>query len=413
MLRSLLLVFILALTGSPAPAQTKASLEVMHWWVSAGEAAAIAEVRAAFEKRGGTWVDLPSSGYPEVRQSAMERIVAGYPPAVMQWLAGPDLESLRELHLITETEPIADRDGWNDIMYPFVRQLAGRDGSFVALPVSIHGENWAWYNSNIYSSLGLTFPQSWPQFLRQAPQIQAAGYVPLAIGDEDWQLRILFSAILVGIAGPDAYRAILINKNTERLRDSAVRATFDTFRQLRAFVDAGHAGRTWNDATAMVADGRAAAQIMGDWAKGEFTAVGLMPGEGYECRLAPAATTAYITVVDMFLLGNMTDPETVAAQSTFAQTVVSPKVQIAFAKAKGSIPILKNLKDTARQLDACAALGVAALQDPEAFLPTVNLFDDGAYVASLSAAIRNIWIKPAMSTEEAIDHFADALTTDQ
>ena len=36
--------------------------EVIHWWTSGGEAAAIKEFAAAYTKAGGTWVDTPVAG---------------------------------------------------------------------------------------------------------------------------------------------------------------------------------------------------------------------------------------------------------------------------------------------------------------------------------------------------------------
>ena len=49
---------------------------------------------------------------------------------------------------------------------------------------------------------------------------------------------------------------------------------FDQMRTMRGFVDKNFSGRDWNLATAMVMNGEAAFQIMGDWAKGEFLAAG-------------------------------------------------------------------------------------------------------------------------------------------
>ena len=48
-----------------------------------------------------------------------------------------------------------------------------------------------------------------------------------------------------------------------------------TFEALRPLVDEGSPGRNWNDATNLVITGKAAAQVMGDWARGEFALAGL------------------------------------------------------------------------------------------------------------------------------------------
>jgi len=48
----------LAATALVAASSTSATeLEVMHWWTSGGEAAAVGELAKAFDASGNTWVD--------------------------------------------------------------------------------------------------------------------------------------------------------------------------------------------------------------------------------------------------------------------------------------------------------------------------------------------------------------------
>ena len=49
------------LMGSSAHADDK-SVEVMHYFTSGGESAAIQALEAAFSKAGGKWVDTPVAG---------------------------------------------------------------------------------------------------------------------------------------------------------------------------------------------------------------------------------------------------------------------------------------------------------------------------------------------------------------
>ena len=51
--------------------------------------------------------------------------------------------------------------------------------------------------------------------------------------------------------------------------------------ELRGFVDDNFSGRDWNLASAMVINGEAGMQVMGDWAKGEFLNAGQVPGEDF------------------------------------------------------------------------------------------------------------------------------------
>ena len=71
-------------------------------------------------------------------------------------------------------------------------------------------------------------------------------------------------------------------------------AVLEDFKRLRELMDEGMPGRDWNIATAMVIEGVAGFQLMGDWAKGEFTAAGMTAGDDYQLCLiiAPEALAA-------------------------------------------------------------------------------------------------------------------------
>ena len=72
-----LAVALLSSSGALAQ-QTKA--EVMHWWTSAGESAAVRVFADQYTKAGGTWVDTAIAGGVNARAAAINRIVGGNPP---------------------------------------------------------------------------------------------------------------------------------------------------------------------------------------------------------------------------------------------------------------------------------------------------------------------------------------------
>lgn len=73
------------LTGA---ATAQSAVEVMHFWTSGGEAAALSEVKAAVEAQGVTWLDAPiAGGGGEQAITAMKaRSTAGNQPAAMLML---------------------------------------------------------------------------------------------------------------------------------------------------------------------------------------------------------------------------------------------------------------------------------------------------------------------------------------
>ena len=45
-----------------APVMAEESVEVLHWWTSGGEAAALGVLKGNLEKQGVTWNDMPVAG---------------------------------------------------------------------------------------------------------------------------------------------------------------------------------------------------------------------------------------------------------------------------------------------------------------------------------------------------------------
>ena len=59
--------------------------EVIHWWVSGGEQAAISKFAEAWEDMGGTWIDTAITGGDNARGTTVNRIIGGNPPTAAQF----------------------------------------------------------------------------------------------------------------------------------------------------------------------------------------------------------------------------------------------------------------------------------------------------------------------------------------
>ena len=62
--------------------------EVIHWWTSGGESAAVKVFADQFQAAGGTWVDTAIAGGANARTAAINRTVGGNPPTAMQLNTG-------------------------------------------------------------------------------------------------------------------------------------------------------------------------------------------------------------------------------------------------------------------------------------------------------------------------------------
>ena len=86
-------------------------------------------------------------------------------------------------------------------------------------------------------------------------KLKAAGIIPLALGGQKVWERNLFSAVLVGQGGADAFVSFWGKRDPAFVKGPAFRRVADTYRRLRSYVDPGSPGRNWNDATALVIQG--------------------------------------------------------------------------------------------------------------------------------------------------------------
>ena len=71
--------------NSASKADGHMEAEVIHWWVSGGEQAAISKFAEAWEGMGGTWIDTAITGGENARGTTVNRIIGGNPPTAAQF----------------------------------------------------------------------------------------------------------------------------------------------------------------------------------------------------------------------------------------------------------------------------------------------------------------------------------------
>lgn len=347
----------LAATLSLGSAQA-GEVEVLHWWTSGGEARAANVLKELLEAEGHGWRDFAvAGGGGETAMTVLKsRAVSGNPPSAAQ-IKGPEIQEWGELGLLGDLDAVAEAEGWSALLPEVVAEIMRHDGQFVAVPANVHRVNWLWANPEVLEAAGVELPTTLDELFEAAEAIRAAGHVPLAHGGQAWQDATLFETVLLASAGPELYRRALVELDREALSGAEMVAALETFKRLRELMDDGMSGRDWNIATSMVIRGDAAMQLMGDWAKGEFTAAGLTAGEDYLCAAAPGTVDAFTFNIDSLAMFRVSGEDEREAQHALARLVLEPRFQEAFNLAKGSIPARPDLDMSA--FDDCARLSLA------------------------------------------------------
>ena len=362
-----------------------AGVEVLHWWTSGGEAAALNVLKTDLEGQGVGWTDMPvaGGGGSDAMTVLRARVTAGDPPTAVQML-GFAIQDWAAEGALADLNALAAEQGWDDVVPAALQGFSKFDGSWVSAPVNVHSTNWVWANTAIMEELGIEQPTSWDEFVAAMDAAQAAGYVALAHGGQAWQEATVFDSIAMGVGGPEFYQAAFIDLDPDALGGAQMVEAFQRMETLRGYVDDNFSGRDWNLASAMVVNGEALFQIMGDWAKGEFVNAGQTAGVEFQCFRVPGSEGTVTFNSDQFAMFNVTDMKAAEAQVTMASSVMSPEFQVAFNTVKGSVPARTDISDEA--FDACGKLGMAQLAEAAA---SGGLFGSIAHGHANPPAVQN------------------------
>jgi len=334
-----LAAFLAASVALPSMASA-VELEVTHWWTSGGEAAAVAELAKAFDASGDKWVDGAIAGGGDTARPIMiSRITGGDPMGATQFNHGQQALELVQAGLMLDLTDVAEANDWKNKIYPpSLLDSCTVDGRIYCAPVNIHSPEWLWLSNKVYEDIGIPVPQNWNEFVASAPQVEAAGKIPLALGGQPWQSNLAFGALTVAVAGLDVWKKVNIDKDMDVAAGPEMAAVFQAAADARKLA-AKSTVQDWNQATNLVITDQAAGQIMGDWAQGEFQVAGEVAGKDYTCLPGLGLNKYLSTGGDAFYFPKLDDPEKEAAQKRLAALLVSPDVQVAFNLKKGSLPI--------------------------------------------------------------------------
>jgi glucose/mannose transport system substrate-binding protein len=407
-MKALRAVFAATTALCAATAANAADLEVTHWWTSGGEAAAVGEFAKAFnEKTDHNWVDgAIAGGGGTARPVMVSRIIGGDPMGATQFNHGRQTEELIEAGLMRDLTDIAEAEGWKDLINPpSLLDSCTVDGRVYCVPVNIHSWQWLWLSNAAFEKAGVAVPANWDEFVAAAPKLEAAGIVPLALGQQPWQNSGLFNVLLVTLAGPDALQKVYGAKNAEVAAGPEIARVFKAAEDARR-MRKGSNVQDWNQATNLVITGKAGGQIMGDWAQGEFQVAGQVAGKDYTCLPGLGVNEVISTGGDAFYFPVNDDPDTQKAQDELASLMVSPEVQVAFNLKKGSLPIRGDV-DLAAAND-CMKKGLEILASGN-ILPDVNQLNTEDTNTQLSDLFVEFFNDESISAEDAQARFVDII----
>jgi glucose/mannose transport system substrate-binding protein len=188
-----------------------------------------------------------------------------------------------------------------------------------------------------------------------------------------------------------------------------VRSALTSFGDLLSYADAEAGTLTWDQATKKLTTGGCAFASMNDSAYGELIAGGAP--ETFGATPFPGTGDSFLAVVDVFVAA--TRAENAKNALSFLDGISTPATQITFSKAKGSVPVLRNIdvsslpayqQESSKSLWASPVLLSVAHGEAmspafqEGFYNAVSSYvrtrDPGAFADGLRDAVANDRIPP-------------------
>jgi glucose/mannose transport system substrate-binding protein len=331
--------FLAACGGPGTP--TASQLEIFSWWTAGGEADGLKEMFNIYTKKYAnvTIKNAAVAGGAGSNAKAVlaTRIQGGQPPDSFQVHAGQELISTWVK--AGKMEPITSiwaSEGWDAVIPKDLKTIVSSGSDVWSVPVNIHRGNALWVSSKAASAVSATTTNTLDGFLGALGTAKASGIKePLALGSKgNWQVTMLFENNLVAVGGADFYRGLFNGKSS--WTDNNIKTALNYISRMLNYVNADHATIDWDQAAGRVQAGTSVATIMGDWAKGYFTANNMKPDTDFTGIPSPGTTGTYMIVCDTFGVPKGAPHHDNAVN--WVKVCGSKDGQSAFNPKKGSIP---------------------------------------------------------------------------
>jgi glucose/mannose transport system substrate-binding protein len=399
------------ITGAYAAPVMAQDLVIYQNWSSPAEVAALNVLKEAAAADGINWIDITIPHNTGQNVTLLNMVAGGEPPNIFIENSAAVYRDLTAMGLGRPLTEALTENGAIEHFPSSVLDSVTIDGEVMKMPLGIHIDGMLYYNIAVAEAAGVD-PAAWDSLeamYADFQKISDSGYVPLAVGAQQWQIGYLTHALVAAVAGRNIYNSIYGDAPDAAALDTPeVREVFDWLRKFQQAADEGSVNRDWNMTTNSVITGQALMQIHGDWMKGEWVAAGKVAGTDFGCVEIPGALAVPVTVDAWGALGGQ--PEEIdAAEMRFAQIVTDPVVNAEFAAVKGATPVRTDAPTDA--LDVCSGHVLSILEDPARQVPNPHSKVDADWQNSIWEVAFNFWSDPSMTTDDAIAQLQDNFDT--
>jgi len=194
---------------------------------------------------------------------------SGNPPDIFHSWGGGILAEYAKAGLLKDISKDVKGTAWGNSMAPGVWEVYSYNGKTYGAPNDM-GCITFWYNKDILAKVGYkSFPTDWDDFLTLVKKLKSAGITPIALGGGDkWPAMHMWSYIALRLGGGQLFQDTFSGKNAKGFENPTFIKAGQMLKDLAALkpFQEGFLGATYNDEAALVGNGQAAMELMGQWA---------------------------------------------------------------------------------------------------------------------------------------------------
>jgi glucose/mannose transport system substrate-binding protein len=403
-------------------------LEVFTWWVTGGNAAAVADEESAFAAqypKVSLIKGFQAGGGGTVAQQILAmRMANNNPPDIFQGHGGDGIlrNFVRPLGVpdhaqnkLADLTALYKQEGWDKAFYPSVLKSVTDQGGIYGLPVSVHKENVLFYNTKVFADNNLTFPTTTADFFTLCATLQSKGIIPMTVGQKDaFSITMIFTNFLLAeaeAANPNGGAAWVTDywAGNKAPDDPIVVAAVADLAKLVPFMNPDRATLGYAQAAQKLANGTAAMQMMGDWMAGLLSGptmsggYGLMPVTQFDIAPFPGTSDSFVVVFDVWAV-----PEGIAAQDranalAYLSIAGSVDVSTKFAVHKNCVPPRSDIDPT--KLGPLAQRAYAEFNKPQTIVQVQSMANGvatpGSFESNVQAALITLVNSPLAAADQA------------
>ena len=273
-------------------------------------------------------------------KTAIRNFLTTDSPDLANWYAGNRMAPFVNAGQFQDVSDVWEANGLSDSLASAKASMT-IDGKQWGVPYTYY--QWGiYFNKEVYKAAGVEVPKTWDEFVANCEKFKAASIDCLTTGTSAlWPAAGIFDYINMRTNGYEFHMDLTAGKIA--WTDDRVKATFAEWAKIQPYTTANHAAIDWQDAAALMVQGKAANYVMGNFAVATFKEGGMTNDTlGFMVfpEITPGIPRAEEAPTDTIHI--TAGAKNVPDAKTFLAYVASAEAQTKLNSALGQLPTNKN-----------------------------------------------------------------------